>query len=72
MSSIIREFGVEMHHKRKTKEYCGGKMMKVFVSIAYGHRAVLCEHYEEQLTEQFFPDFVREHFENAFENSSNL
>ena len=71
MSSIIRGFGVEMHHKRKKKEDSGGKMVKVFVAIAYGHGAVLCEHYEEQLTEQFFPDFIREHFENAFENSSN-
>ena len=53
------------------KEGSGGKMMKVFVAIAYGHGAVLCAQYEEQLTGQFFADFVREHFENAFENSSN-
>ena len=46
-------------------------MVKVFVAIAYGHGAVLCEQYEEQLEGQFFADFVREHFENAFENSSN-
>ena len=65
MSSIIRGFGVEMHHKREKKEEdSGGKMMRVFVAIAYGHGAVLCE-------EQFFPDFIREHFENAFKNSSN-
>ena len=53
------------------KEGSGGKMVKVFVAIAYGHGAVLCEQYEEQLTGQFFADSVREHFENAFENSSN-
>ena len=47
-------------------------MVKVFVAIPYGHGAVLCEQYEEQLKGQFFADFVREHFENAFENSSNL
>ena len=46
--------------------------MKVFVANAYGHGAVLCEQYEEQLTGQFCANFVREHFENAFENSSNL
>ena len=46
-------------------------MVKVFVVIACGHGAVLCEQYEEQLTGQFFADFVKEHFENAFENSSN-
>ena len=54
------------------KEGSGGKMVKVFVAIAYGgHGAVLCQQYEEQLTGQFFTDFVREYFENAFENSSN-
>ena len=31
----------------------------------------MCEQYEEQLTGQFFAGFVRKHFENAFENSSN-
>ena len=46
-------------------------MVKVFVAIAYSHGAVLCEQYEEQLTGQFLADFVREYFENAFENSSN-
>ena len=61
----------EMNHKRKTKEGSGGKMVKVFVAIAHDHGAVLCEQYEEQLTGQFFPDFAWEHFENAFENSSN-
>ena len=30
----------------------GGKMMKVFVAIAHGHGAVLCEQYEKQLTGQ--------------------
>ena len=45
--------------------------MKVFVAIAYGHGAFLFEQYEEQLIGEFFADFVREHFENAFENSSN-
>ena len=48
----------EMNHKRKTKEGSGGKMVKVFVAIAHDHGAVLCEHYEEQLTGQFFPDFA--------------
>ena len=43
----------------------------MFLAIAYGHGAFLCEQYEEQLTGEFFADFVREHFENAFENSSN-
>ena len=46
-------------------------MVKVFVAIACGHGAVLCEQYEEQSTGQFFADFVKELFENAFENSSN-
>ena len=59
-----------MHHKRKKRGFWG-KMVKVFVAIAYGHGAVLCEQYDKQLTGQFFADFVREHFENAFENSSN-
>ena len=45
--------------------------MKVFVAIAYGHGAFLCEQYEEQLTGEFFAGCGREHFENAFENSSN-
>ena len=49
----------------------GGKMVKVFVAIAYGHEAVLCKRYEEQLTGQIFADFVRKHFENIIENSSN-
>ena len=53
------------------KEGSGGKMIKVFVAIAYGHGAVLCEQYEEQLTGQLFADFVREHFLNTFDNSSN-
>ena len=46
-------------------------MVNVFVAIAYGHGAVLREQYEVQLTGQFFANFVREYFENAFENSSN-
>ena len=46
-------------------------MVKVFEAIAYGHRAILREQYEEQLKGQFFADFVRERFENVFENSSN-
>ena len=45
--------------------------MKVLIAIAYGHGAVLCEQYEGRLTGQFFEEFVREQFENAFENSSN-
>ena len=53
------------------KEGSGGKMVKVFEAIAYGHRAILREQYEEQLKGQFFADFVRERFENVFENSSN-
>ena len=56
---------------KEKKEGSGGKMVKVFVAIAHDHGAILCEQYEEQLTGQLFPDFVREHFENAFENSSN-
>ena len=55
----------------KKSDGSGGKMVKVFVAIAYGHGVVLCEQYEEQLTGQIFEDFVREYFENAFENSSN-
>ena len=39
------------------KEGSGGKMVKLFVAIACGHGAVLCEQYEEQLTGQFFSDF---------------
>ena len=35
------------------KEGSGGKMVKLFVAIAYGHGAVLCEPYAEQLTGQF-------------------
>ena len=46
-------------------------MVKVFIAIAYGDRAILSEQCEEQLTGQFFADCLREHFENAFENSSN-
>ena len=53
------------------KECSGGKMVRGFVAIAHGHEAVLCEQYGEQLTGQAFADFVREHFKNAFENSSN-
>lgn len=53
------------------KEGSGGKMVKVFVAIAHGHGAVLCEQYEEQLTGQFFADFVKEHFQNTFNNTSN-
>ena len=46
-------------------------MVEVIVAIAHGHEAVLYEQYEEQLTGQFCRDFVWEHFEYAFENSSN-
>ena len=53
------------------EEGSGGKMVKVFVAIACGHEAVLCKRYEEQLTGQFFADFVRKYFENIFKNSSN-
>ena len=56
---------------KEKKEGSEDEMGKVFVAIAYGHGAVLCEQYEEQLTGQFFADFFREYFENAFEISSN-
>ena len=59
-----------MHRKWK-KRGLWGKMVKVFVAIAYGHGAVLCEQYKEQLARLYFANFVREHFKNAFENSSN-
>ena len=64
---------MEMHHKRKKKGF-DGKMKKVFLAISHGHRAVLSssDQYEQQLTGQFFADFVREHFENPFEDGSNL
>ena len=71
---LLRWYGVKnqrvWHSNAPQKEGSGGKMVKVFVAIACGHEAVLCEQYEEQLTGQFFADFVKEHFENAFENSS--
>ena len=47
------------------KEGSGGEMVKKLIAIAYGHGAVLCEQYEEQLTGQFFADFFRQHFENS-------
>ena len=59
-----------MHRKWK-KRGLWSKIVKVFVAIAYGHGAVLCEQYKEQLTGLYFADFVREHFKNAFENRGN-
>ena len=59
------------HTTKGKKEGSGGKKVKLFVAIADAHGAVLCEQYEEQLTGQFFVDFVIEHFENVFENSRN-
>ena len=53
------------------KEGCGGNMVKVFLAITSAYGAVLCEQYKEQLTGQLFADFVREHFQNAFKNSSS-
>ena len=55
----------------KGKMGSGSKIVKVLVAIVHGHGAVLCEQYEEPFTGQVFEAFVREHFENAFENSSN-
>ena len=46
---------------KEKKEGYGGKMMKVFVTIAHGHEAVLCEQYEKQLTGQLQRTFWK-HF----------
>ena len=46
--------------------------MTVFVTIAHGHVAVMCDQYEKQLTGQFLAHFVWEHFENSFESSSRI
>ena len=44
------------------KQISGAKMVKVLEAIAHDHEVVLLEQYEEQLTGQFFADFVRENF----------
>ena len=55
----------------KGKKGSGSKIVKVLVAIVHGHGAALCEQHEEPFTGQVFEVFVRERFENAFENSSN-
>ena len=63
--------GLTLKCTTKGKMGSGSKIMEVLVAIVHGHGAALCEQYEEPFTGQVFEAFVREHFENAFENSSN-
>ena len=63
--------GLTLKCTTKGKMGSGSKIMKVLVAIVHGHGAALCEQYEEPFTGQVFEAFVREDFENAFENSSN-
>ena len=60
-----------MWHKRKKRGLWRENSESVCSHSPHDHGAILCEWCEEQLTGQFFADFVTEHFENAFENSCN-
>ena len=55
---------------KEKKEGYGGKMTKVFVAIAHGHGAVLCEQYEKQLTGQLQRTFWK-HLNIAVNHEEN-
>ena len=51
--------------RRGKEEGSGYRITKVFKAVSNFHGTVLFEQNEDQLTEQIFADFVREHFENT-------
>ena len=44
----------------------GGKMVHFIVAIAYNRGVVLCEQYQDRLTGDYFANFIKKHFDEAF------
>ena len=49
----------------------GGKMVHFIVAIAYNRGVVLCEQYQDRFTGDYFANFIKEHFNEAFSTSPN-
>ena len=56
---------------RGEKVGCGGKMAHFIVAIVYKRGVVLCEQYHEAFTGEYFANFIRTRFDDAFSSTQN-